>query len=79
MREECTATDALEVIEIMKISMVDYYSDEMGELDFTRSINGAGGSKSSMVKNFVANLQKSSDRQKSNLFTFDDLKELCQV
>jgi DNA helicase MCM8 len=49
MRQECTRTDALEVIEIMKVSMVDYYSDEMGELDFSRSMNGSGGSKSSMV------------------------------
>ncbi len=49
MRQECTAADALEVIEIMKVSMVDYYSDEMGELDFSRSLNGSGGSKSAMV------------------------------
>jgi hypothetical protein len=33
----------------MKASMIDYYTDEMGELDFTRSMNGSGGSKSSMV------------------------------
>ena len=52
MRNECTTQDALDVIEIMKVSMVDYYSDEAGELNFSRSANGSGTSKSAMVRSY---------------------------
>ena len=38
-----------DVIEIMKTSMVDTFTDELGELDFTRSQNGSGMSKRNQV------------------------------
>jgi len=78
MRKECSKMDALQVIEIMKTSMVDYYSDEMGELDFSRCLNGTGGKKSSMMKNVVANLQKISDKRKNNLFNYDEIRSLIE-
>lgn len=75
MRKECTKQDALDVIEIMKVSMMDYYTDEAGDLDFSRSMNGSGSSKSSMVKKFVAHLQTISDRRKNNIFSYDEIRE----
>lgn len=42
LREEATANDALDVVEIMKYSLVDTFSDEYGTLDFSRSQNGSG-------------------------------------
>lgn len=79
MRTTCTANDAQEVIEIMKCSMVDYYENELGELDFSRSLNGSGVSKCSSVKEFVNVLQKVCDEKKSNKFTYDELKSLIEV
>ena len=45
LRQEATAEDASEVIEIMKSSMVDTFSDDIGSLDISMGINGSGMSK----------------------------------
>ena len=79
LRDTCTASDAKEVIEIMKASMVDYYENELGELDFSRSLNGSGISKCSSIKELVGILQQVSDRKKSNKLSYDELKQLIQV
>ncbi|KAJ1549839.1 DNA replication licensing factor mcm8, partial [Nowakowskiella sp. JEL0078] len=42
LREEVTASDAKEVIEIMKFSLWETYTDETGVVDFQRSQNGEG-------------------------------------
>ena len=44
-RQEATGEDASEVIEIMRSSMVDTFSDEIGTLDISMGINGSGMSK----------------------------------
>ena len=41
--------DALEVVQIMKASMLDTYSDENGQLDFSRQQHGAGMSRGAEV------------------------------
>ena len=79
LRTQCSRIDALQVIEIMKASMVDYYEDENGILDFSRSLNGSGSSKSAMIKQFVALLQKISTSQKSEEFSFEQIKEIYEV
>lgn len=50
LREECTKNDALEVVQIMKASMIDTYSDENGQLDFTRLQHGSGMSRANEVR-----------------------------
>ena len=42
LRSEATAEDANEVIEIMKLSMVDTFTDDIGGLDISRSCHGSG-------------------------------------
>ena len=59
--------------------MVDYYENELGELDFSRSLNGSGISKCSSIKELVNILQQVSDRKKSNKFSQDELKQIIQV
>ena len=49
LREECTESDALEVIQIMRASMIDTYTDENGQLDFGRLPHGSGMSRSGEV------------------------------
>lgn len=82
MRKTCTKTDALEVIEIMRSSMVDTFDNELGLLDVSinRSQLGANGnSKSAQIKDFVSILQSVSETKKSLLFSSDDIREIYEV
>ena len=54
LRQEATGEDASEVIEIMKSSMVDTFSDDIGSLDISLGINGSGMSK--VIKRIVGKL-----------------------
>lgn len=49
LREEATKEDALDVIEIMKFSLIDIFTDSCGILDKTRSQNGTGTSSRNQV------------------------------
>ena len=49
LREEATEQDAKDVVEVMKFSMFDTFSDEFGMLDFQRSQHGSGMSQRSQV------------------------------
>jgi DNA helicase MCM8 len=79
MRLVCTASDANDVIEIMRTSMFDYYENEVGLLDFSRKQNGSGSTKTASVKSFVAILQQDSVMRNDKKFTFDQIKDLAQV
>lgn len=50
MREIATERDALDVVEIVKYSIVDTFSDEYDTLDFKRSQNGSGMSQRNKVR-----------------------------
>ncbi|RXG72457.1 DNA helicase MCM8 [Armadillidium vulgare] len=77
LREEVTEMDAREVVEIMKFSMIDTYSDEFGFLDFQRSQHGSGISNRSQLKTFISALQRVSDSTYKSLFSIDELKNLA--
>ena len=49
LREEATAQDARDVVEVMKFSMHDTFSDQYGMLDFDRSQHGSGMSQRAQV------------------------------
>ncbi len=49
LREEASGDDAREVVQIMKFSMRDTFSDEYGSLDFDRSQHGSGMSQRAQV------------------------------
>ncbi|XP_041106487.1 DNA helicase MCM8 [Polyodon spathula] len=76
LREKCTKTDAEDVVEIMKHSLLDTYSDEFGKLDFDRSQLGSGMSNRSHAKKFVAALNRISEQTYNNMF---DCKQLRQI
>ena len=77
LRQEATAQDALEVIEIMRYSMVDTFSDETDTLDFSRALHGSGMSKGSAKKKLVSALQKFAARSTRNTFTLDEIKQVA--
>ncbi|XP_060580099.1 DNA helicase MCM8-like [Ruditapes philippinarum] len=78
LREMATKEDAEDVIEIMKYSMVDTYSDQFGGLDFRRSQHGSGMSGRSQPKKFVAALQRISDQTYNSIFTVQQMQQIAK-
>lgn len=91
MRKTCTKCDALDVIEIMKSSMVDTFDNELEMLEqsgvvavaccVTSQLANTSGrvSKSAQVKEFVAAMQSVSEKKKSLLFSIQDIWEIYEV
>ena len=65
-RSEVSVEDAKDIIEIMKESLFEVLSDEMGMVDFQRT---TGMSKTKQVKLFVAALTKEAERRSNALFS----------
>ncbi|XP_053384109.1 DNA helicase MCM8-like [Mercenaria mercenaria] len=78
LREVATKEDADDVIEIMKYSMVDTYSDQFGGLDFRRSQHGSGMSGRSQPKKFIAALQRISDQTYNSIFTIQQMQQIAK-
>ncbi|TRY63121.1 hypothetical protein TCAL_03630 [Tigriopus californicus] len=76
LREEATEQDARDVVEIMRASMIDTYSDGEGVLDFSRSLNGSGMSTRGAAKKFVNALQKRANMLRQEIFSVDEMKSI---
>jgi DNA helicase MCM8 len=75
LREEATQQDALE---IMRTSMVDTFTDNIGVLDFSRSQMGSGMSTTiGAAKKFVQVLQRQKDRDQRSVFSVYKLREVA--
>ncbi|XP_042475384.1 probable DNA helicase MCM8 [Macadamia integrifolia] len=74
LREEITAQDALDVVEIMKESLYDKYVDEHGFVDFGRS---GGMSQSKEAKRFLSALHKQSELLQKDLFFVSEMYSLA--
>ncbi|KAL9228028.1 hypothetical protein vseg_003647 [Gypsophila vaccaria] len=74
LREEITAQDALDVVEIMKESLYDKYVDEHGNLDFARS---GGMSQQKEAKRFLSALNKQSELDQKDCFTISEIYGLA--
>nr|AID55114.1 DNA replication licensing factor [Cocos nucifera] len=73
LREEITAQDAMDVVEIMKESLYDKYVDEHGFVDFARS---GGMSQQKEAKRFLSALHKQSELQQRDCFS---ISEMCSL
>ncbi|GLG92695.1 DNA replication licensing factor REC [Gryllus bimaculatus] len=78
LRENVTVDDALDVVEVMRHSLVDTYSDGIS-LDFRRSQNGSGLSSKNQAKKFINALQKRADIQNRSVFSSQELKEVSEL
>ncbi|CAM6118553.1 unnamed protein product [Calypogeia fissa] len=74
LREEITKQDALDVVEIMKESLVDKFIDEHGCLDFGRS---GGLSHQKEAKRFLNALQQRADLRQDALITTAELYSIA--
>jgi len=78
LREEVMEEDAKDVVEIMKYSLIDTYSDSFGILDFQRSQHGSGMSGRSLPKKFISILTQLAERTSNSLFTMQKMKDVLQ-
>ncbi|MBN3315226.1 MCM8 helicase, partial [Atractosteus spatula] len=78
LREKATKTDAEDVVEIMKHSLLDTYSDEFGHLDFDRSQLGSGMSNRSQAKKFVTGLNQIAERTYKTMFDVQQLRQIAK-
>ncbi|XP_045778501.1 DNA helicase MCM8 [Maniola jurtina] len=76
LREEATARDANDVISLVKHSLMDTFSDEFGNIQLSRSINGSGVSSRNKVKKFLDVLTRRSHQLGKDVFTRQELKEI---
>ncbi|GBP28130.1 DNA helicase MCM8 [Eumeta japonica] len=76
LREEATENDANDVINLMKYSLIDTFSDEFGNIQLSRSINGSGVSSRSKLKRFLEALTLRAQQTSKNVFT---RKEMLQI
>ncbi|EEF37149.1 DNA replication licensing factor MCM8, putative [Ricinus communis] len=74
LREEITAQDAMDVVEIMKESLYDKYVDEHGFVDFGRS---GGMSQQKEAKRFLSALNKQSELQQKDTFSISEIYSLA--
>ncbi|KAM3863254.1 DNA helicase MCM8 [Diretmus argenteus] len=77
LRETATRSDAEDVVEIMKHSLADTYSDGVGGLDFQRSQLGSGMSQRSTAKRLVNALHAHAQRTNQKLFDLQLLRSVA--
>ncbi|XP_039271965.2 DNA helicase MCM8-like [Styela clava] len=73
MRNVVSAQDAMDVVEIMKHSLYDTFSDEFDSLVFTRSLNGSGVSGRGAAKKLVSALHQAARRKSGNIMSMDEM------
>lgn len=74
---EATAEHALDVITIVKFSMIDIFSTDVGTIQLQRSVNGSGMSQASQVRQFIRMLQAKALQSNKTIFSMDELKEIA--
>ncbi|CAK8676777.1 unnamed protein product [Clavelina lepadiformis] len=78
LRTVVTGDDAADVVEIMRHSLYDTYSDETDALIFDRSMHGSGVSVRSKVKRLLAALIKAAEIRSSNNFSISDIRNIAE-
>ncbi|CAM9991380.1 unnamed protein product, partial [Discosporangium mesarthrocarpum] len=75
LREEVTAQDAKDVVDMMQESLLEAYMTDTGAIDFGRS---GATSLAKQVKVFVSNLTKRASQKGSALFPQQELRQLAE-
>ncbi|XP_057667383.1 DNA helicase MCM8-like isoform X4 [Diorhabda carinulata] len=78
LREVATKQDAEDVVEIMKWSLNDIFSDGTGVLDKTRSQNGTGTSTKAQITRLLRIVQRISEIETRSIFGTNELKQLSE-
>jgi DNA replicative helicase MCM subunit Mcm2 (Cdc46/Mcm family) len=76
LREIVTRSDAVDVIQLMRRSLLDVAMDGMGAIDFSRSVGAGGMSMQRQVKTVIGALNKLARQRGSNRFTRDEIEKV---
>ncbi|XP_075973567.1 minichromosome maintenance 8 factor recombination-defective [Anticarsia gemmatalis] len=76
LREEATVQDANDVISLVKHSLIDTFSDEFGNIQLSRSINGSGVSSRNKLKKFLDALTRQSHQMGKDVFTRQEMIQI---
>ncbi|XP_049692661.2 DNA helicase MCM8 [Helicoverpa armigera] len=76
LREEATVNDANDVISLLKHSLIDTFSDEFGNIQLSRSINGSGVSSRNKLKKFLDALTRRSHQLGKDIFTRQEMVQI---
>ncbi|CAB3240811.1 unnamed protein product [Arctia plantaginis] len=76
LREEATVEDANDVISLVKHSLIDTFSDEFGNIQLSRSINGSGVSSRNKLKKFLDALTRRSHQLGKDVFTRQEMIQI---
>lgn len=79
LESEATLRHAQDVIAILRYSMIDVFSNDVGDLQPNRLMNGAGVSQTSLVKRYVRLLQSKVATQNKTIFSLAELKQMAGV
>lgn len=74
---EATALHASDVISIVRHSMIDVFSTDVGTIQLQRNVNGSGMSQTGQIRQFVRLLQMKSAQSNKTIFSLDELKEMA--
>ncbi|XP_077585522.1 DNA helicase MCM8 [Stigmatopora nigra] len=78
LSETANKSHAEDVVEIMKHSLVDTYSDGLGNLDFQRSQLGRGMSHRGAAKRLITALHTHAQQTNENQFTLQAIRSLAE-
>eukprot|EP00118_Oscarella_pearsei_P021490 m.241450 g.241450 ORF g.241450 m.241450 type:complete len:141 (+) comp40205_c0_seq79:2198-2620(+) len=78
LRDVANHHDAEDVVEMMKYSMMDTYSDASGVVNFQRSQHGSGMSKRGQAKRFIAELEKIAANTFKSVFSIAQMREIAK-
>ncbi|KAJ0182473.1 hypothetical protein K1T71_001842 [Dendrolimus kikuchii] len=76
LREVATEKDANDVISLVKHSLIDTFSDEFGNIQMDRSINGSGVSSRSKLKKFLNALTRRAQQLRKDIFTRSEMIQI---
>ncbi|XP_055635783.1 DNA helicase MCM8 isoform X2 [Toxorhynchites rutilus septentrionalis] len=77
LETKATLKHAQDVIEILRFSMIDAFSNDVGDLQPSRLMNGIGTSQSTLVKKFVQMLQRKATVENKTIFSIGELKQMA--
>jgi len=76
LRDIVTENDAKEIVSLMRDSLLDAFTDDIGVVDYQRS---AGMSMSKVCKTFITRLNRVSKQEQTTEFTKEQLKNEAQI
>ncbi|XP_055541524.1 DNA helicase MCM8 isoform X2 [Wyeomyia smithii] len=77
LEPEATLEHAKDVMDILRFSMLDVFTNDIGDLQPSRLMNGTGTSQATMVKKFVQLLHSKSRAQGKTIFSLAELRDMA--